>query len=80
MALLPCVGVDEEGSGEVLAVEEVAGTQKGAAYTSLLRGLLDRGPSGVHLVASDDQEGIQGRGPGRACGGGPVKVRSAFRA
>ena len=44
MALLACVGVDEEGFREVLAVE-VAGTEKGAAYASLLRGLLDRGTS-----------------------------------
>jgi putative transposase len=58
MALLVCVGVDEEGFREVLAVE-VAGTQKGAAYTSLLRGLIDRGLSGVRLVVSDDHEGIK---------------------
>jgi putative transposase len=31
MALLVCVGVDEEGCGEVLAVE-VAGSKKGAGY------------------------------------------------
>jgi putative transposase len=53
-----CVGVDEEGFREVLAVE-VAGTEKGAAYASMLRGLVDRGLSGVHLVVSDDHEGIK---------------------
>jgi transposase-like protein len=58
MALLVCVGVDEEGLREVLAVE-VAGTEKGAAYASLLRGLIDRGLSGVRLVVSDDHEGIK---------------------
>jgi putative transposase len=58
MALLVAVGVDEEGFREVLAVE-VAGSEKGAAYTSLLRGLIDRGLSGVRLVVSDDQEGIK---------------------
>src|SRR5215218_5740639 len=58
MALLACVGVDEEGFREVLAVE-VAGSEKGAAYTSLLRGLIDRGLSGVRLVVSDDHEGIK---------------------
>src|ERR671914_2602506 len=58
MALLACVGVDEEGFREVLAVE-VAGAEKGAAYSSLLRGLLDRGLSGVRLVVSDDHEGIK---------------------
>jgi transposase-like protein len=58
MALLVCVGVDEEGFREVLAVE-VAGSEKGVAYASLLRGLIDRGLSGVRLVISDDHEGIK---------------------
>jgi putative transposase len=58
MALLVCVGVDKEGLREVLAVE-VAGSEKGVAYASLLRGLLDRGLSGVRLVVSDDHEGIK---------------------
>ena len=58
MALLACVGVDEEGFREVLAVE-VAATEKGAVYASLLRGLIDRGLSGVRLVVSDDHEGIK---------------------
>jgi putative transposase len=58
MALLACVGVDEEGFREVLAVE-VAGSEKGAAYASLLRGLIDRGLGGVCLVISDDHEGIK---------------------
>ena len=58
LALLACVGVDEEGFGEVLAVE-VAGTEKGAAYASLLQGLIDRGLSGVRLVVSDEHEGIK---------------------
>ena len=42
----------------MLAIE-VAGTEKGAAYASLLRGLIDRGLSGVRLVVSDDHEGIK---------------------
>jgi transposase-like protein len=58
MALLVCVGVDEEGFREVLAVE-VAGSEKGTAYASLLRGLIDRGLRGVRLVISDDHEGIK---------------------
>jgi putative transposase len=58
MALLAAVGVDEEGFREVLAVE-VAGSEKGAAYASLLRGLIDRGLSGVRVVVSDDHEGIK---------------------
>jgi putative transposase len=55
---LACVGVDEEGFREVLAVE-VAGGEKSTAYASLLRGLLDRGLWGVRLVVSDDPEGIK---------------------
>jgi len=58
MALLACVGVDEEGFREVLAVE-VAGSEKGVAYASLLRGLIDRGLHRVRLVVSDDHEGIK---------------------
>jgi transposase-like protein len=58
MALLAAVGVDEEGFREVLAVE-VAGGEKAAAYSSLLRGLLDRGLKGVRLVISDSHEGIK---------------------
>ncbi len=58
LALLACVGVDEEGFREVLAVE-VASSEKGSAYASLLRGLVDRGLQGVRLVVSDDHEGIK---------------------
>ena len=58
LALLSAVGVNEDGFREVLAVE-VAGSEKGAAYASLLRGLMDRGLAGVRLVVSDDHEGIK---------------------
>jgi transposase-like protein len=58
MALLACVGVDEEGFRGVLAVE-VAGTGKGTVYASLLRRLIDGGLNGVRLVVSDDHEGIK---------------------
>jgi len=58
LALLAAVGVDEEGFREVLAVEIAAG-EKSAAYSWLLRGLLDRGLYGVRLVVSDDHEGIK---------------------
>ena len=56
--MLACVGVDEEGFREVLAVE-VAGSEEGAAYAWVLRGLLDRGLHGVRLVVSYDHEGIK---------------------
>ena len=69
MALLVCVGVDEEGFREVLAVE-VAGSEKGAAYASMLRGLVDRGLSGVRLVVSDDHEGIKAAVAGELPGAG----------
>jgi transposase-like protein len=68
MALLVCVGVDEEGFREVLAVE-VAGSEKGAAYASMLRGLVDRGLSGVQPVLSDDHEGMQRRLSQESCRG-----------
>src|SRR3712207_3448064 len=68
MALLTRVGVEEEGFGEVLAVE-VAGTEKAAAYASLLRGLIDRGLKGVYLVVSDDHEGIKSAVAGELPGG-----------
>jgi putative transposase len=63
MALLACVGVDEEGFREVLAVE-AAGSEKSAAYASLLRGLLDRGLRRVRLVVSNYHEGIKAAGAG----------------
>jgi putative transposase len=69
MALLVCVGVDEEGFREVLAVE-VAASEKGAAYASMLRGLVDRGLSGVQLVVSDDHEGIKTAVAGELPGAG----------
>ena len=50
--------MDEEGFREALAVEATS-TEKRAAYASLLRGLIDRGLSGVRLVVSDDHEGIK---------------------
>jgi transposase-like protein len=47
MALLACVGVDEEGFREVLAIEEVAGSRRREQLTrKLLRALVDRGLSG----------------------------------
>jgi putative transposase len=67
MALLVAVGVDEEGFREILAVE-VAGTEKGVAYASLLRGLIDRGLKGVRLVVSDDHEGIKAAVAGKLAG------------
>jgi len=70
MALLVCVGVEEEGFREVLAVE-VAGSEKASVhYASMLRGLVDRGLSGVQLVVSDDHEGIKAAVAGELPGAG----------
>jgi putative transposase len=65
MALLACVGVDEEGFREVLAVE-VAGSEKGVAYASLLRGLIDRGLRGGAPGALRRPRRHKERGGGRA--------------
>jgi putative transposase len=46
---------------EVSAIE-VASTEKGAAYTSLLRALIDRGLHGVGLVVSDNHESMMTAG------------------
>ena len=59
IALLVCVGVDEEGFREVLAVEVAGSEHRGVAYASMLRSLIDRGLSGMRLVVSDDHEGIK---------------------
>ncbi len=79
LALLATVGVDEEGFKEVLAVEIAAG-EKSAAYSSLVRGLQDRGLRGVRLVVSDDHEGIKAAGGSRRAGRGGLaeEVRGPF--
>ena len=38
---------------------EVAGSEQGAVYASLLRSLIKRGLNGVRLLVSDDHEGIK---------------------
>lgn len=58
LALLVVIGVNESGYREVLAVES-AGGEKKEAYRNLLKGLLERGLSGVQLVVSDDHESIK---------------------
>ena len=58
MALLVALGVSDSGYREVLAVES-AGGEKTASYRNLLKGLLERGLSGVRLVISDDHEAIK---------------------
>ena len=59
LAVLVAVGVNQEGFREVLAVESFGGGEKTEAYRSLLKGLVQRGLSGVSLVISDDHEAIK---------------------
>jgi putative transposase len=67
MALLVCVGVDEEGFREVLAVE-VAGSEKGVAYASLLAGASGPGSEGSAPGGLRRPRRHKGRGGRRAAG------------
>jgi transposase-like protein len=58
LAVLVAVGVSATGFREVLALETYAG-ERAEAYRGLLKGLIQRGLSGVSLVVSDDHESIQ---------------------
>lgn len=58
LALLVAIGINAQGYREVLAVESAAGEKK-EAYRNVLKGLLERGLSGVQLVISDDHESIK---------------------
>jgi putative transposase len=79
MALLVCLGVDEEGFREVLAVE-VAGSEKGVAYASLLRGLVELGSEGGASHGLRRSRRHKGSGGGRAAGSRVAEVRGSFRA
>jgi transposase-like protein len=57
IAVLVAVGVSQQGFREVLAVETYAG-ERAEAYRGLLKGLIQRGLSGVSLVVSDDHDAI----------------------
>lgn len=58
VALLVAIGVNADGYREVLAVEG-AGGERIEGYRNLLKGLLERGLSGVELVISDDHDSIK---------------------
>lgn len=58
LALLVVIGVNAQGHREVLAIESAAGERK-EAYRNVLKGLLERGLTGVQLVISDDHESIK---------------------
>ena len=57
-AVLVALGVDWEGLRQVLAVE-LANRESLSAWKDFLVGLKQRGLSGVHLVVTDDHEGLK---------------------
>lgn len=57
-AVLVAYGVNDAGEREVLGLE-VAESEMEQAWRKFLRGLLDRGLAGVHLVISDAHEGLK---------------------
>lgn len=57
-AVLVALGVDWEGRRQVLAVE-LAHRESLSAWKDFLVGLKQRGLSGVHLVVTDDHEGLK---------------------
>ena len=58
MAALVAVGVARSGERRVLGLDLAAGLDEGSAWPRFLRGLLERGLSGVRLVISDDHAGL----------------------
>jgi putative transposase len=58
MAVLVAVGVAATGERRVLGLELAAGNDEGAAWAGFLRGLIERGLTGVRLVISDDHRGL----------------------
>jgi putative transposase len=75
MVLLGCTGVDEEGLREVLAV---AGGEKGAAYSSLLRCLLPPRPEGGWADRKRRPRGGKGGRFRRAARGGLATLCNAL--
>jgi len=69
-AVLVALGVDWEGHRHVLAVE-LANRESLSAWKDFLVGLKQRGLSGVHLVVTDDHEGL--KSPGRSAAHGVVQ-------
>jgi len=58
MAALVAVGVALTGERRVLGLELAAGNDEGSAWPAFVRGLVERGLSGVRLVISDDHRGL----------------------
>jgi len=58
MACLVATGVATSGERRVLGLELSPGNDEGSAWPSFIRGLVERGLHGVHLVISDDHGGL----------------------
>ena len=59
VAVLVATAVNREGRKRILGLEVVTG-EDGAGWEGFLRGLVERGLTGVHLVISDAHEGLKG--------------------
>lgn len=58
MAALVATGVAVTGERRVLGLELAAGNDEGSAWPAFIRGLVERGLTGVRLVISDDHRGL----------------------
>ena len=58
MAALVATGVAQSGERRILGLELASGNDEGSAWPGFIRGLVERGLSGVRLVISDDHRGL----------------------
>ena len=58
MAALVATGVAMSGERRILGLELAPGNDEGSAWPAFVRGLVERGLSGVRLVISDDHRGL----------------------
>jgi putative transposase len=58
MAALVATGVAMNGERRILGLELAPGNDEGSAWPAFVKGLVDRGLSGVRLVISDDHRGL----------------------
>jgi putative transposase len=58
MAALVATGVARSGERRILGLELSPGNDEGSAWPAFIRGLVERGLSGVRLVISDDHAGL----------------------
>ncbi len=58
MAALVATGVATSGERRVIGLELAPGNDEGSAWPAFIRGLVERGLSGVRLVISDDHRGL----------------------